>query len=261
MPGRSPGNLALCAASLLACVASAAATAAGPSSLPKHACKAGSRLLAGYCRTLIAYDTYSRALGPGELGPSNRGGLWSVYTTRTVAVDGRAAQAVVAPAKTNRDYLNAVKCGDCDVEIDVRWDRLPTGSGAHFYLCARTNPAGNPAGYSLLLDSRAAPAGTVLLQLAKYDSQGRRTLLGRPFSVTGSYKPDTFFHLRFRLLGKNLYGSAWLRGTKPPARWQVHAVDASFRRGGVGLRIVNTQQAQHAPLYTVDNLAAYRLSN
>jgi hypothetical protein len=184
-----------------------------------------------------------------------------VYTTNTVSVDGAAAQAVVAPSHTNRDYLNAVQCGNCDVEIDVSWDKLPTGSGSHFYACARTNARGGPAGHCLLLDARAAPAGTVRMQLAKYDAAGRRTLLGTAVTLTQAYRTHQVYRLRFRLLGRNLYGSAWLKGTRAPSRWQVKARNASsFARGGVGLRIVNTEQAHDEPLFLVDNLAAYRLS-
>jgi hypothetical protein len=223
-------------------------------------CVSGRRV-SGYCRTLIALDTYSRTLAPGELGSSDRGGLWSVYTTKTVSVDGAAAQAVVAPAHTNRDYLNTVQCGNCDVEIDVSWNKPPSGSGSHFYICARTNAHGNPAGYSLLFDARATPVGTVQMQLAKYDAVGNRTLLGRPVTVSRAYRPGQVYRIRFRLLGRNLHGQAWLRGTRPPARWQVNARDGSFRRGGVGLRIVNTEQARDTPLFVVDNLAAYRLSS
>lgn len=94
---------------------------------------------------------------------------------------------------------------------------------------ASANPTNDKVtGYRLLLNVGSYSYGEQQLSI-EYENEGAVTVLT---SIPFTASLDTFYWLRFSVIGNQLRGKAWQYGTPEPASWQVSAVDTQLTDGG-----------------------------
>lgn len=193
--------------------------------------------------TTLGNDTFTRANQSGW-GTADDGQTWSVSTgAATLAISSNEGTVT---ACTTLTFIKLGSTTSADSEALVRI-AVPTTNYTAAGILLRST-ASNTA-YRCRINSNSAAQGIGIIKTVA----GTSTNL-----ITASFTPtlNSFYWMRFKIVGSDLYGKIWADGSTEPTAWTVQTTDTSITGAG-GIGIVNNTSnsadtAKYDHFYVVD---------
>lgn len=160
---------------------------------------------------------------------------WTILGTPTFAVEANVnAIGGKRLKQTGGDTILWDKVGAVDdVEILALFMTTNSWSGNRGSVQARVTDTANR--YHLIMN------GSNRLEIAK-TFEGSFSYIAQP---SFSWSADTWYWLRFRLIGTSLKAKAWVYGASEPSSWIADATDASLASGKIGFSTYNTADERY----------------
>jgi hypothetical protein len=209
-----------------------------------------------HSKSLTMYDTFTRTetdtWGRAELGGSwaNTGGVSTDFD-----VNGTAGTHTMTTVNASRVSTATAPSADVDISCAVASNDIPTGASQFVGAIARFTDVNN----LYLARLEFTTASVITLTLRKRVG-GVETQLGT-FTVPATFATNTFYRLRFQVIGSALKVKTWTQGAREPGFWQIEATDTEITAtGSVGVRsIISTGNTDVNPImsysdYSVTNI-------
>jgi hypothetical protein len=192
---------------------------------------------------IVVSDLFSRSISLGSgWGDADVGGAWSTFQNGSASnaqfgVDGSAGQMVIGAANVLYDAFLAGSYDDFEALVRVQISSAPTGVGSGglvYNLCLRSDGTSENC-YRFTLAQPGPGASGSGVRITKVVSGGQ-TDITTNLSI-GDLTNGSFYWMRARAAGKNLYLKVWPDGSQEPVGWTVAATDSTFTSGQFGLNM------------------------
>ena len=174
---------------------------------------------------------------------------------------GEAWMSMTAPAKGPAAYLPGPTSTDLDLQLDLRLDKVPAGTGARVdqSVILRRNANGD---YRAMV--RVQANGSVRAGFARTSATGVQTVLGTDVTISGlTYAVGDILKVRAQATGTSpttVRVKVWKSTATEPAAWTATATDSTAglqALGSIGLHVYLGSSATNAPIKArYDNLRA-----
>lgn len=185
-----------------------------------------------HVKSLAAYDTFTRTetntWGRAEIGGtwSNTGGVAGNFNT-----NGTAATHTMTTTNATRGSMLTSPSADVDLRMAAASNDIPTGASQFARVAARFVDSSN-----MYLARLEFTTGSVVNLNIRKILAGSDTQLGS-FVVPTTFAINTFYRVRFQVIGTALKAKAWVDGADEPGFWQIEVTDTDFTAAGsIGLR-------------------------
>ncbi|WP_406832167.1 PKD domain-containing protein [Pedococcus sp. KACC 23699] len=197
----------------------------------------------------LAKDTFARTLTTG-LGAADLGGAWALSgSTSAFSVNGGWGNlAIAAPGKGLAAALGSVSSTDTDVQLQVKFNKAPTGGG---YIASVVGRGGTADGYRTKVT--VASSGAMTVALVKVVG-GVETALTSKILPGATYTAGTSYTVRMQTWGTTptaLRARVWATSATEPITWLVSSTDSATglqAAGGVGIVTYLSGSATNAPV-------------
>jgi hypothetical protein len=207
---------------------------------------------------LYAGDSFSRTVASGATwGFADTGGPWSArFANSGYSTDGNVAQIVKSTSGTYAQILTQLAKANADVNelVRVRWNHAASGTGNMIPLTLMARYADSSNFYQGRLIQTTS--GALLVHIVKTVA-GTNSALTNQVQVASSYALNSFWWVRFELVGSTLRIRAWPDGTNEPSSWQASATDSTFSTSGaVGIMAQSYAGSTATPTISYDDFGA-----
>lgn len=197
--------------------------------------------------TILGRDTYIRANNASSWGTSSGGDAWSAATnngTATVSISSNTGVVTgVSTGSSNMQLLSTKTLSDCDLLTKVKLSAVPSAS-ISFSVIARCDGSNTGNFYRALITTDFEIQKAIV-------GSGTTALATTAFSVSA----NTFYWVRFRLIGTSLQAMIWQDGNAAPSAWMLSATDSAITTAGrYGLRgFANSGNTNTVALFEVND--------
>lgn len=182
--------------------------------------------------------TVSTSNWTGGSNPGSGTGYGFTYSSNT----GKLTTSTLASSKISRS-VNITNPTDANVSFSFK---LPSANPASTFICwIRADSAMlGSAGYAV-----SVYAGK--FGVSKYSSFAATDF--NPGGTTFNYSPDTWYSVRFRVVGTTVQARVWVTSNAEPSTWVVNTTDSTFTSAGyVGLYVAGDATTNPDSVY-IDN--------
>lgn len=173
-------------------------------------------------------DTFSRTVSSGW-GTCDTGETWNTGDTDDYSVDGSQGvwEAEFAGATSDLS-LEESQMVDVDVKADISVQEIQSDDDCIVTLKVRQDALDN-ASNAYWSDLSFNSDGTLYVLIRKVVNGSLSTI--NTTSIT-SYSADTFYSLRFSVIGNNLRSKVWLSSDNEPSFWDIDITDSDITESG-----------------------------